>query len=156
MDPSLLRTRPASPRGAAWSVVEHLLAVDAAGALTISELNHDQRVVFGLLFLEAEVNSGGFDVYFRYSGGDTVNYALEAAALLGPRWVELLSEAISLFGNDYPYDIDAREAALDRLNLEQPAAIDSLTDRFYDLEADTDVDELMDNYVWSHQNSFFA
>lgn len=41
-----------------------------------SSLNGDQRGLLAVCDLRQEVNSGGFDAYFRYWGGDSAPMAL--------------------------------------------------------------------------------
>jgi hypothetical protein len=53
--------------------------------------------------LRQEVNSGGFDSYFRYWGGDSASDALRALpGILGTEWAKLLSAAMGFLGADYP------------------------------------------------------
>jgi hypothetical protein len=105
-----------------------------------------EREVAALCDLRQEVNSGGFDSYFRYWGCDTANEALAALpTVLGQAWADLLAEAMELLGPDYPADIDARHDRLDGLHLDE--ALDALDARFYEPEDVTDADNLMSAYL---------
>ncbi|NND01439.1 MAG: DUF4375 domain-containing protein [Acidimicrobiia bacterium] len=105
-----------------------------------------QRDVAAICDLRQEVNSGGFDSYFRYWGGNTANRALSSLdRVLGNEWAELLREAMLLLGPEYPTDVDDRETALDAGALGAP--LDALDVRFYDLEATTDADRLLKEHL---------
>jgi hypothetical protein len=99
-----------------------------------SSLNERDRQVLAICDFRQEVNSGGFDSYFRYWGGDT---ALTAAAglsrLLGAAWSDLLGEAVAQFGVPYSLDADERAEKIDGESL--GAKLGELDLRFYKLEA---------------------
>ncbi|MEV6412012.1 DUF4375 domain-containing protein [Kribbella sp. NPDC051718] len=104
-----------------------------------SSLNERDRQVLAICDFRQEVNSGGFDSYFRYWGGDT---ALTAAAglsrLLGVAWADLLGEAVGLFGVPYSLDADERAEKIDSQSLN--ATLGELDLRFRKLEASTGAD----------------
>lgn len=105
-----------------------------------------ERGVLAICDLRQEVNSGGFDSYFRYWGGDTAVDALRALPdALGDSWAALLREAISTFGEEYPTDIDVREQALDEPGVEEK--LDDLTSRYYTLEGADDADTKLSAYL---------
>jgi hypothetical protein len=98
-----------------------------------------QRGVAAICDLRQEVNSGGFDAYFSYRGGDTVREALTALPVsLGEGWAALLREAMDLLGPTYPADQSQRESLMDGLELHD--AFEALDERFYALEASMDAD----------------
>jgi len=106
----------------------------------------DQRAVAAICDLRQEVNSGGFDSYFRYWGGDSASDALRALPdILGMEWAELLSMAMGLLGTDYPKTADEREARIDELQLDE--RFDELDARFFDLEAATEADRLLSEHL---------
>lgn len=112
---------------------------EALGESSREDLTPQQRGVAAICDLRQEVNSGGFDSYFSYWGGDTAQEALKALpASLGDEWVRLLSEAMGLFGHPYPTHPDARAALIEELHLQE--ALGVLDERFYALEAATDPD----------------
>lgn len=121
------------------------------GALSGSDpatLTDTHRGFAAIMDLRQEVNAGGFDTYFRAWGGNSAPAALSAAAeVLGQEWATLLREAMELVGRPYPQeDPDQRAARLDA-NTTADAKLDALDERFYDLEAATDVDAIMSEFV---------
>lgn len=130
------------PTDDAWSLYE------AIGEGDRSSLSRRQHEVLAICDLRQEVNSGGFDSYFRYWGGDTASIALRALAeALGPEWETLLREAMQVLGPDYPADADARAEVLDaRVVDDVLAALDS---RFYELEGSSDADRSLNTYLAS-------
>jgi hypothetical protein len=98
-----------------------------------------QRGVAAICDLRQEVNSGGFDGYFSYWGGDTAREALDVLpASLGEDWAALLREAMDLLGPTYPTEQSERETVLDDLDLSD--AFGALDERFYALEASMNAD----------------
>jgi hypothetical protein len=111
-----------------------------------SRLSSVQHSVLALCDLRQEVNSGGFDSYLRYRGGDSAPDALEVAgAVLGAEWAEVLREVMALFGPDFPRDATDRERLLDSIRADE--TLEALDRRFFDLEANTDADALMRAYL---------
>lgn len=134
-------SKPSAPTDA-WSFYESL-GVQRRSMLTVV-----QREVVAICDLRQEVNSGGFEVYFRYGGGNTAQDAVGALpAVLGQEWADLLSAAMSLLGPDYPLDIDTREKRLDAPGVEE--ALNSLNARYYGLEEATDADALVSSHLTS-------
>lgn len=108
-------------------------------------LSIERQRLFAILDLRQEVNSGGFDGYFRYWGGDTAQIALAALPdSLGPAWVSLLTEAMALFGPEYPNDGEAREAIMDARDLSDE--LEAFDARFYQLEGEVDADALLSSH----------
>lgn len=118
-------------------------------------MTREQRLVFAINLLRQEVNSGGFELYFRYSGGNTGPLALEAAALLGPPWVALVRAALHTIGSPYPTDSGPREGVVGRLVEDSPQLLDDLDQRLSDLEVEHPADQLLDRFIWSNKASFF-
>lgn len=99
--------------------------------------------------LRQEVNSGGFDVYFRYWGANTAELAVRAIErVLGAGWAAVLSEAMALFGPAFPLTVDERESILTEAVSE---ALDALDERYLDLEASTEADALLGAELTRHQ-----
>ena len=113
-------------------------------------------MVFGINLLRQEVNSGGFDRYFRYSGGDTALDAARGAKILGPGWATLVQEACRAIGSPYPIGTGSRAVAVDVLVEEQPELLESFDDRFYQVELDDPADERIDAFIWSNKSAFFV
>jgi hypothetical protein len=95
--------------------------------------------VLALGEIRAEVNSGGFDFYFRYSYRKNAPAAFEAARLAGcPALMALVEEAIALIGCDV-LNLDDEDVLYDRLEQIEDD-LEELDKRFYDLEKTTDLD----------------
>lgn len=87
------------------------------------------------------MNSGGFDVYFRYWGGNTAELAARVIGrVLGDGWADVLADAIALLGPIFPRTVDEREAALTD---EVSEALHALDDRYFALEGSVDADALL-------------
>jgi len=116
-----------------WDLYAELGEQDRSG------LSDAERAVFAICDLRQEVNSGGFDSYFRYWAGDSAPTAhAELPAVLGQDWADLLRDAMALLGPAYPSGAGARAAALDARDFD--AELNALDDRFYELEAGVDAD----------------
>jgi len=130
----------AVPQVDVWDVYANLSGRD------LSTLNDEQRGLVAVCDLRQEVNSGGFDSYFRYWGG---NSALDAAValqgLLGQDWVDLLKEAMDLLGPEYPIAQPARENLVDARDLDDQ--FEDLDNRFYALESSRDADARLNEYL---------
>ncbi|MGH3712101.1 MAG: DMP19 family protein [Micromonosporaceae bacterium] len=138
---TLLQPQPESADGAFWFVFEHLAEADLQDPSAMSKMTPEQRQVFALGMLRQEVNSGGFDAYFRYNGGNTALDAKDAAPLIGPSWELVITEACNRVGHSYPTDQAVREASVDELTERDPEAFERLDSAFYDLEADRPADD---------------
>jgi hypothetical protein len=126
-----------------WSLYEQLVERDRAS------LNGAQRSVAAICDLRQEVSSGGFDSYFRYAGGDHAKDALTALpSVLGDAWAQLLREAMSVFGTDYPYDPASRGAVLDAADRDDE--LDVLDRRLHALEAASNADAALADFVERH------
>jgi hypothetical protein len=111
-----------------------------------STLNEAQRGLVAVCALRQEVNSGGFDFYFRYQGGDSATDAQPALQqLLGQDWADLLREAMELLGPGYPIDQAFREARLDERDLDD--RFEDLDARYYTLEVGADADARLNDYL---------
>ena len=129
-----------------------LSAWDVYGELSTREfeaLSSSQRNLVSVLDLRQEVNSGGFENYFRAWGGNTAPVALGALpGLISQEWAELLSEAMSLFGAAYPSDPDERGDFIDANDLYD--ALSDLDSRYYELEGTVEADAILDEWVKAH------
>lgn len=124
----------------AWSFYEKL------GEQDRSALSDEQAQVAAICDLRHDVNSGGFDSYFRHWGGNTARTALAAlATILGQEWADLLRTAMSLLGPNYPDDQSIREVRLDAPGVGE--ALDNLDTEYYDLEAAIDAGALVSAHL---------
>ena len=111
-----------------------------------STLNEAQRGIVAVCDLRQEVNSRGFDSYFRYRGGDSAIDAEPALQeLLGQDWADMLRQAMNLLGPDYPIAQAAREARLDERDLDD--RFEDLDAQYYALEASADADARLNDYL---------
>ena len=123
-----------------WDVYNILLKRDRWS------LSDAQRGLVAVCDLRQEVNSGGFDSYFRYWGGNSAPEALAALpGLLSHEWADLLSEAMALLGPNYPTTQDVREELLDNQDLDEQ--LEALDDRYYALEGAMDADGRLNEYL---------
>lgn len=107
-----------------------------------ADLTREERTIAAICDFRQETNAGGFDAYFRYGGGDTAVIALHGLeSILGPKWYDLLAEAMSLLGEPYPRSSARRADLLDERELDDE--LTALDERFYSLEASTDADGLL-------------
>ncbi|WP_165872832.1 DMP19 family protein [Nocardioides jejuensis] len=128
------------PTDDAWDLYERLGDGDR------SALSTRQQAVFAICDLRQEVNSGGFDSYFRSWGGDTAQVALVALPeALGDSWAALLQEAMRTLGPQYPADADARSDLLEDRDV--IAELNELDSRLYELEEATDADDRVNAYL---------
>ena len=157
MTRDLRQPTPPTADGAGWYVFDHLRSAEIADRGAVELMTPEQRTVFALNLLRTEVGSGGFDVYFRYAGGDHALDAMSGADALGPAWAALIHEACRTMGDPYPTDINDRERVLDRLEAEDPdlQVHQDLDSRLNDLEADEPADERIDAYIAAHRAAFF-
>lgn len=115
------------------------LPIDGSGR---DRLGSVQRSVAAICDLRQEVNSGGFDTYFRYWGGDTALDALSAIGeVLGPAWGELLRKAMLTLGPDYPTDANIRFEKVDEPQVQ--AALDRFDSEYFELENTSDADGVL-------------
>ncbi|MFF1822128.1 DUF4375 domain-containing protein [Kribbella sp. NPDC058245] len=117
----------------AWTFYEQYAESDR------SSLSERERQVLAVCDFRQEVNSGGFDSYFRYNGGDTALTAMTALPrLLGNPWAALFGEAVALLGVPYPRSSDERAEKIDNESLDDTLA--ELDARFRTLEAGSNAD----------------
>jgi hypothetical protein len=113
-----------------------------------STLNDEQRRLVAVCVLRQAVNSGGFDSYFRYRGGNSAPDAARALqSLLGQDWADLLKEAMDLLGPEYPIDQADRENLVDARDLDEQ--FEDLDNRYYALESSTNADARLNEYLSS-------
>lgn len=115
-----------------WTFYERLSDGDRA------RLTPRRRGLVAICDLRQEVNSGGFDSYFSYWGGNTASEALALLpTALGEEWAVLLREAMGRLGATYPTSENERTEIMDDL---EGGAFEDLDDRFFALEAASQAD----------------
>lgn len=122
-------------------------------------LTAGQRLVLAVRYMEMEVNSGGFDCYFRYCGGNTAEDALAGLKELGAtKFAEVLSKAMALFPGGCPAkDIDVREKEVDEVQEAHPGALGELDSAFYDCyEGEEPLGKALVAFVRSEPGEFFV
>jgi hypothetical protein len=152
---NLLQWAPATSDGAFWFVLDHVATRWTEDPQTWYDLTPEQRTVLVLGVWRLEVQTGGFERYFRYDSADTAMEAVEAARLLPPGYRSVLAEAVRVFGLPYPTDVDTREEILDEVLAADPSRLDEVDAAMGALERDEPCDGLLDAWVWSHRGAFF-
>lgn len=139
-------TRPSSSDGAGWYFFESLDR-EPLGS------NQRQRGLIALGAIRGEVNNGGFHQFLFNSSGHLAPDAALAAHEVGERDLErIIKSAMSRVGEPYPMDRDERQAILERVSDDE---FDALDREYYALEESTDLDAVMDAFVWQHADDFF-
>ena len=152
---NLLQFAPAATDGVFWFVLDHVATRWTEDPQTWYDLTPEQRTVLVLGVWRQEVQTGGFERYFRYDSADTAMEAMAAARLLPPAWRSVLADAVRVFGLPYPTDVDTREEILDAVLARDPFRLDAVDAAMRDLERDDSCDGLLDAWVWSHREAFF-
>jgi hypothetical protein len=108
--------------------------------LGYENLLEEERDFVVTWWLEAEASNGTLHQYFSNSTGDSAIDAHDALIRLGaPNAAKILQEAISLFGDTYPTDHQARNDVLDSISgadADGKDIFDKLTDRLFDESED--------------------
>jgi len=162
---SLPTTGPAMT--AAWleAVLARVSEADSAAqssrerAALIRGLTPGQAIVLAINRFEMEANSGSFDSYFRYSGGDYAAEALAGLRKIGPnKFADVLSRTMMLFPKGKPdADVDRRADQLDRILDENPEAFEELFSEFLDAyEGEESLGKLLVTFVRAHPQEFFV
>lgn len=109
-----------------------------------------QRAAFAMVWLDGEVNNGGFDQFFFNSTGIVWKDALAGYRLFGlTRCAEIMKHALSKWGGTVPFDRAKRQTLL----LEQDSLeFDEDDTNYYHLEED--IDEAIVNYAAAHPEEF--
>lgn len=109
-----------------------------------SEVSSADRPLYAIGWLRTEINSDGFEGLFFNLAGNAVPHATEAARSAGAAdLAELVERAMSVLGDDYPLDVDQRQGLMTALSEVDRGRLDALDREYYELEASTDLDELM-------------
>ena len=137
---------PDEPAGAGWYFFDNP-AREPLGT------NDSQRRLIALAAIRGEVNNGGFHQFLFNSSGHLGPDAVLAAREAGnTELASIVDDALEKVGEPFPTDRDERQAALTTLSDDEFEALDRA---YFALEESSDLDALMDRYVWSHADDFF-
>jgi Domain of unknown function (DUF4375) len=137
---------PDDPAGAGWYFFESPKRKPLGS-------NECQRRLIALAAIRGEVNNGGFHQFFFNSSGHLGSDALSAARDAGDMVLaSIIGDALSKFGERVPDDRDARQTALLGMPDDEFQELDRA---YFQHEEMSDLDDLMDRYVWSHAAEFF-
>lgn len=134
------RTRQQAPDP--WSAFDEISLVDPA------ELDPQLQRLQALGWLRTEINNGGLHQYFQNTSGDSAELAIDASLQSGvPELADLLREAASLLGTQYPADRDQRLGVMDDMGDELWDALDPLDEAYFNFEATVDLDAAMQFFL---------
>jgi len=119
--------------------------------LGFDKLNDDEKIIYCVWWLEAEVNNGGSHQYFFNSAGDYTAETLLALEKIGAnqtkKWLE--QAVLIAFKHQHPpKDRKERQAILIKLNDNDLKLLDDLDEDFY--ENGENITGLMNKY-FSHK-----
>ncbi len=138
--------RPSVRPGAGWYLFENESRSDLG-------INPAQRRLIAPAGFRGEVANGGIDQFFFNSAGllgpEVAGIARETGQV---ELLRIISEALAMLGTPYPV---IHDSCIDGLAHLGDNAFDELTNAYLELEDGTDLDEVMDEYVWDHERDFF-
>jgi Domain of unknown function (DUF4375) len=112
--------------------------------LDLSDVPSAHRPLYAVGWLRTEINNDGFDGLFFNLAGNVVPHATAAARSAGAAdLADLVERAMSVLGDHYPLDIDQRQGLMMALSDADRGRLDALDREYYELEASTNLDELM-------------
>ncbi len=118
---------------------------------SLAPFTRGQRLVYALQMYRLEVDNGGHGQFYGNSGGIVWRDALEGFELLGLRELaDNLRASAALLGGDPPLDRGEREALLSELRPD----FAEITEQFWKLEAQHDVDGAILAYARAHPEEF--
>ena len=117
-------------------------------------LTEEERTLWTVWCLEAELSNGGFDQYFLNDAGDHAHYATQALRRIGAaQSAEIVADALAVFPAPGPSpDRGERFLQLESLSRERKARLGSLTDRFY--ERPDYLERLLADFAREHARAF--
>lgn len=120
-----------------------------------SSLSKEQQVFISVWYFESEVNSGGFDSFYRYSdGGIATNIETALTTIGANRTANIVKSTYVLFGNGKPSaDHDVREEALDKYDEAELTFLDEAFDSLLEYPDGSLEDKLIE-YVESNMEKF--
>ena len=113
-------------------------------------LNEHERVIYVTQLLEAEVNNGGFDQFFRNSSGNHSNEIVSAFKQIGAlKTAAICEKAISLFPKPVPATQEERGQLLTD---EADVILDECDEEFY--HSEENLESLNNQYIMEHKAWF--
>lgn len=117
---------------------------------SLRQFSWPQRLVWAVMWHNAEVCNGGHDQFFSNSTGMVWPEALEGLESIGRSDLAvILKEAVNRFSSPPSRERDQREAQLERDEID----FDDLDSRYWDIEHDL-WDALM-IYIWKQPDAFY-
>ena len=119
---------------------------------SLAPFSPEQRHLFAVIWYIYEVNNGGHDQFYLNSTGIVWKDALAGFRELGiDEAVGIIRESAARMGGDPSLDREIRQEQLFTL---QPR-FDDLDTRFFELQANVDIDEAMRQYILQHRSAFY-
>lgn len=132
---------------------DHAAWERAFGALTAG-----QRMLFAVNSLEMEVNSGGFENYFRSSGANAWRDAVKGLREIGApeAFGRALAASLKVFpGGSPPEDWGKRDSALDELT-EEGDPFEEMDLLFFDSYGEKELGDFALEYVMKKEGEFLV
>ena len=113
----------------------------------INGLSDQEKMIYTIWWLEAEVNNGGFHQYFWNSAGDQTEIALESLTRIGAAiTATLLKQAIEIaFHGSLPKTSDGRQNQLEIDEDSKMEKLEDLDSEFYKYEED--LTDMLNQYL---------
>jgi hypothetical protein len=141
-----------------WKIIEPVWWIgDIYGSVddyehSLAEFSKPQRYLFAIHWYMAEVNNGGHWQFYFNSTGIVWPDALQGFRTIGlDPAVEIMEESIALMGGEPSRDRGERQDQIDRLSPD----FNDLDDRFYDLQKNVDIEQLMIEYARENASNFY-
>ena len=116
------------------------------GQTGYDSLSEQEKVIYCIGQLEAEINNGGFNQFFWNSSGDYLNETLSSLEKIEAiQTKSILEEAASYLGSNIPKNQTARQELLESIKEEFEEKLEELDGRFYRYE--DDIASLVNSYL---------
>lgn len=117
-------------------------------------LNEHERRFMIAMFVDGEVNDGGFNSFFTNSSGKYANEIVEVFRVIGSDLLaDVCEKAVSIFDGPVPTDWDERIEAYEKLDEAKVREVfDDCDELFY--ESEEDFEDLCMEYIQNHLDSF--
>lgn len=122
------------------------------GRVDFAAQSEAQKVFSAIWELEAQVNNGGFNLYFYNSDSDIIAYAPVALRAIGASsCADIVGRAIAVIA-PLPPTQDGRRSALDAVSGERQERLAALDSEFFAYP--DDLTEMLFEFVYQHPESF--